>query len=772
MKPIKLYLIAYNFASALGWAYVLYLAVTCFHARDTPKDAWVKFGKPLMVVQTTMAMEILHALVGFVPSPVFVTALQVSSRLWVVWGATYYAPECQSHWSLYLMVISWCLAEVPRYLFYVSNLATGSVPGLLFFVRYSAFMVLYPTGITGEIFQCVASLNHWATAAPVWHRGLQLILLAYAPGSPFMIGNMFGNRKSATKKRREAASPRPVSGLSWPVTDPKTKERGSTPTNKAVWEAAIKAVDEAAAAAVKREKNWRYGYVKHVEANVKASLKSPAAALKVAEAGLTAAHKLFQFVRDGKETSLHEAMDTYTKGTLETATVKGTGPKRGAAQLSIPYGGKTGQPYYNSKAQRMNEISGAALKAQLEAWVTEGAIEPDCAAALEAVAANPEWLDLSDHYFVLLGAGSAMGPLPLLLAMGANIYAVDIDRRPVWERLIKMALASSGTFTFPIRASKLGEKAVKDMSDDELAAVAGADLLNETPELATWLGTVCPQKRVTVGNYTYLDGALHVQLSLACDAIISKLSEVRPDLALAFLCTPTDAHAVPKEAHDAAKAHAANAPWWTSLVPTLVHNALPPVRSDNNKDLYYVDGVVAAQGPNYILAKRLQHWRAMLEFSRGHTISSNIAPSTATASVVHNAQFAAAYGGMHHFKPMEVMYAETSNAVMGALLVHDVRNPAAPARAGAKLENPLHIFKNGGFHGGTWRCGFKMGSIGEASAVIYYLGTYGAAISAVLAVAVALGVWVATGNLAGTPCTYLIPKALYDSVAQAAAVLL
>jgi len=45
----------------------------------------------------------------------------------------------------------------------------------------------------------------------------------------------------------------------------------------------------------------------------------------------------------------------------------------------------------------------------------------------------------------------------------------------------------------------------------------------------------------------------HDQLSLACDAIIGKLAEQRPDLALAFLCTPTDCHVIPKEAHDAAK---------------------------------------------------------------------------------------------------------------------------------------------------------------------------------------------------------------------------
>jgi hypothetical protein len=62
------------------------------------------------------------------------------------------------------------------------------------------------------------------------------------------------------------------------------------------------------------------------------------------------------------------------------------------------------------------------------------------------------------------------------------------------------------------------------------------------------------------------------------------------------------------------------------------------------------------QGPNYALAKRLQHWLAVIARASGHTVSSNIAPSTATVSVVHNAQFAAAYKGFHLFKPMEVFY--------------------------------------------------------------------------------------------------------------------
>ena len=42
------------------------------------------------------------------------------------------------------------------------------------------------------------------------------------------------------------------------------------------------------------------------------------------------------------------------------------------------------------------------------------------------VVKTKKWLDLSDQYVVLLGAGSAMGPLLVLLALGANVIAIDI----------------------------------------------------------------------------------------------------------------------------------------------------------------------------------------------------------------------------------------------------------------------------------------------------------------------------------------------------------
>ena len=151
-------------------------------------------------------------------------------------------------------------------------------------------------------------------------------------------------------------------------------------------------------------------------------------------------------------------------------------------------------------------------------------------------------------------------------------------------------------------------------TDDLLSAQSR---LEDTPEIASWLCSVCPQTKVTIGNYTYLDGALHVQLSLACDAIISKLAEQQGPVH-AFLCTLTDVHTVPKAAYDAAKENMAKAPWWQKMSPfSLEPNAIEPVKTEDGSTVYIVDGIVADQGPNYILAKRLQHWRAILNGRAG-----------------------------------------------------------------------------------------------------------------------------------------------------------
>merc|ERR1712071_312695 len=137
-------------------------------------------------------------------------------------------------------------------------------------------------------------------------------------------------------------------------------------------------------------------------------------------------------------------------------------------------------------------------------------------------------------------------------------------------------------------------------------------------------------------------------------------------------------------------------------------------------DFYVANGLSVAQGPNYALAKRMQHWRAVIARNQGSIVSSNIAPATSTVSVIQNRTFAWAYEGMRYFKPYEIFAPETSNAVMSAILFSDLSNTKSASNPATKLNNPNELFKYGSFNCGAWRCAYEVYSIGEASVFIYF----------------------------------------------------
>eukprot|EP00752_Nemacystus_decipiens_P001371 g1359.t2 len=507
--------------------------------------------------------------------------------------------------------------------------------------------------------------------------------------------------------------PRPLDGLVWPLV-PNSKKQGDRSTtwaNKQALAAAIGAVDPALAERVLGERQWRQKYTKYVYKHVEACLQSKEAAVASSKAGLEWVHSNFEFIRDGKSMTLGDAMTSIT-GSFETGFLKGRKPRPTETVLEVPYKDKI--------------LKGKALEDQVDKWVSYGTIEPSVGAAIKEVSQKGEWRDLSDRYFVLLGAGSAMGPLKLLLELGANIVAIDLDRPGIWQRLLDLAENSCGTITFPL---KEGKPQASLSTREELCAAAGSNLLAHTPEILNWLKTVSPDKPLVVGSYAYLDGELHVRLSLAMDAIVKGLTESRAHVMPAYLCTPTDVHVIPPAAHAAAKSQNSSlgpvnllCKATGNLAMTLTSNVKPAVVAADGSSLHLVDGLVNAQGPNYALAKRMQHWRAVVARQEYRCmVSSNIAPSTATASVVSNRLFAMAYGGMRFFQPMEVFQQETSNAVMGALLLRDVADPATPSNPTLPLKNPLQLFSFGSFHGGVWRMAYTIDSIGTASVLAYLL---------------------------------------------------
>ena len=241
--------------------------------------------------------------------------------------------------------------------------------------------------------------------------------------------------------------------------------------------AALAAVDKKASQDALDEKKWRFKYTKHFIKSVELSAKTPEAALAVANGGLKYMYDHFQFMRDGKEYSLAEALDSPTfSGSFATGFIEGSKPKPDKFVLEVPYMGKV--------------LKGDALLAQCEQWVRYGTIEPSAGAAIAQVAQSG-WLDLrpSGMYFVLLGAGAAMGPLQTLLSLGANIIAVDVPQSVVpniWKRIISTAKASCGTLTFPLPAgtSQAG------LSEEELCNKAGCNLFTQTPEVRNWLPSI------------------------------------------------------------------------------------------------------------------------------------------------------------------------------------------------------------------------------------------------------------------------------------------
>jgi len=446
---------------------------------------------------------------------------------------------------------------------------------------------------------------------------------------------------------------------------------------------------------------------------VEAQCKSKEAALKIARKGLETARETFQFISpDGTSTSLEEAMSAKCENAFHTGFVQGAGQVEMADGFTVPYKGKT--------------VSGQELKNLVKFWVQYGTIEPSAGEAIIKVVDNPKWLkEIKEYYFVLLGAGSAMGPFEVLMSLGANVIAIDLDRPAIWSRLLSRADKSAGTITFPMR-----KKLDANASREEVCANAGCNLFTDTPAIRDWLLELHPGKTFVVGSYAYLNGPLHVQVTLAMDAITKDLSEKRmPKPILAYLCTPTDIHLIPQEAHEASvamsKAYRGNI--FCKLVSAfsmgkkLRRNAKEPLEGTGGP-FHYVNGLSVAQGPNYALAKRMQHWRAIIAREDAKCIvSSNVAPSTSTLSVVQNKSFAMAYEGMPFFRPFEIFAPETSNAVMTALLFYDMLDPSSVANPRNDLSNPNRLFASGSFNGGAWRCAYEIDSIGEASVLVYFM---------------------------------------------------
>lgn len=212
----RLYLTVYNWAVFLGWSQVLFLAVKTL--KDSGHEhVYNAVEKPLQLAQTAAVLEILHGLVGLVRSPITATLPQIGSRLYLTWIILYSFPEIRSHFLVTSLVISWSITEIIRYSFFGLKEVLGFAPSWLMWLRYSTFLLLYPTGISSEVGlvyfalpyikgsekYCLRMPNKWNFSFDNFYAAI-LVLGIYIPGSPHMYSYMLGQRKKAlSKSKRE-----------------------------------------------------------------------------------------------------------------------------------------------------------------------------------------------------------------------------------------------------------------------------------------------------------------------------------------------------------------------------------------------------------------------------------------------------------------------------------------------------------------------------------------------------------------------------------------
>jgi hypothetical protein len=471
-------------------------------------------------------------------------------------------------------------------------------------------------------------------------------------------------------------------GVQFPLTD--DGERRTMPTNRAVWADAARVIDAVLAAEIDVSTRWRREYVRFVRSVTELGARSADASSQVAEAGVASARGRFVFRRHGTDHALCVAAALAPAFGLKTETIDGTGVRERA--LVVPYRGE--------------RLRDGALRRQIERWTEQGIIEPSAGEALRCVMEHSDWLSLAGRRVVLLGAGAETSPLEVLSSWGAEIVVIDLARPALWQRLLDISRRGAGQVHVPLRS---GEGA--------LEARAGANLITEVPEIAAWLLGFAEDRPLTLAFYIYADGGLHVQATMAADAVADHLLTAGNEVAVAYAGTPSDCYLVSSDlVEDSAerRRHLGVRRLWEQPARLLSGGRLyadayrDVLTGEDGEPWTVADALVSQQGPNYALAKRLQRWRAVEAWRHDRPASFNVAPPTWTASVTKNRLLAAGYYGAKYVG-MEIFEPDTMRSLMAALMVHDIHNPPTARHPDARIAH-------GAIHGGYWRRPYEIRS--------------------------------------------------------------
>jgi len=460
--------------------------------------------------------------------------------------------------------------------------------------------------------------------------------------------------------------------------DPLSKARiGSTALGREVLTAAVSSSNPELAATLAKQPDWRKTYQGAFASVAREEFSTSFSMIDVATKGLEEFEK--RIATESGELLIDVVRNAWRTNRDLVATVV----IKGLEQFQVP------------------RVLGEET---LEQMVAKHIAEAGIVSAIK----NMDATTIKNDLLIALAGGAEYSPSRMWLDWGGSVAIVARPRVDLWRELIARARKSAGTLYVPVLKSKLNGIDAQTLSDEELAKVAGLDLVTDFAAIAGWLSALARSetRRLVLGNYAYAPGAEHIKVQAVQHCLGRVMTESLPKtrVVLTWLATPTDSHVVPAEFADDIKARFSSKSGFTKFrdffygakenKPVLFTNA-------NGLELAVIDPTSSVQGSSYALAKRVQRWMAYQQQVADRKVIYTVLPPAYTDSVLSHRILRASYHGAPHFGLFPYK-TDIAVSLAACLLLSELNSPISIDKG-----NPTAIYSDLAVHAGLWRSIYK-----------------------------------------------------------------
>lgn len=160
----EVYLVLYNFLMLCGFTYVFFvmvnIAIKSALQINRELEVWsinTHFCHMMCILHMFQCLEIMHPIFGYVKGGPFFPMMQIGGRLLILFGNLQFQPKLQKMPVTTYLFLVWTINDIIRYSYYIVNRADSTrvfikkylLPPLKW-LRYSAWIILYPFGFTCE----------------------------------------------------------------------------------------------------------------------------------------------------------------------------------------------------------------------------------------------------------------------------------------------------------------------------------------------------------------------------------------------------------------------------------------------------------------------------------------------------------------------------------------------------------------------------------------------------------------------------------------------